>query len=228
MKKEYESLYFYTANDYLIINNLLLNNNEKLSESIKVANNDYIGMINEMKDNPAKRLGLKNEKLANEIYSAYKKRFQPLINENIFIIRARKDIENLKKLSTPNETDRVIYRNIRQKHLDEFVENSCYSYDAFASCSAKPTAELYSYGEKGDFIQLCLHIPKGINLIDLDKMPKYLQNEKGEIILPPFKAFVTSINNAAANNCKATVNLTVLKTLTSEKNDKSTNINLVK
>ncbi|MBQ9785895.1 MAG: hypothetical protein IJW25_00315 [Clostridia bacterium] len=90
MEKHIETLMFYTINDYLIINNLLLGNTQNLSKLISVVNNDYKNMIIEMADNPAKRLGLDDTQLANEIYEAYKKRCQKKLMKNLQLNERKK------------------------------------------------------------------------------------------------------------------------------------------
>jgi hypothetical protein len=47
MNREQESLFFYTRNDYLIVNNLLLNNRENLKQFIPIVKNEYIQMLKE-------------------------------------------------------------------------------------------------------------------------------------------------------------------------------------
>lgn len=212
MKKELETLYFYTANDYLIVNNLLLNKLSHLEKMMEVVNNDYKGMIEEMKDNPQKRLGCEKE-LAEEIFECYKARFQERIDKQKTIKRAKQDIENLTKLAEESEESLILFRNIKSTHLEDFLGKQTYESKGFSSCLKVPTDTIYSFGPKDKFLQLELTIPKGFKLIETDKLPKFCQNEEGEIILTPFLADITKIEKTQNEKCEAKICLTLKKPL---------------
>ena len=218
MKKEIESLFFYTRNDYLIVNNLMMGNNNKLADYIAVVNSDYKAMIEEMKANPAKRLGLEDLNLAKEIYDAYKRRLTQTLDSHTAIQQAYEDIDNLKSILKETKQEITLYRNIRSKHLSEFNETNDYLYNAFASCSSLPTDIVYSYGDDEDiFIQLIIHVPSNTPLIDIDTMPEFVKNEEGEVILPPFKAKINNIIKMNEENCKAKIDVNIQKILVNNK-----------
>ena len=194
MEKELETLFFYTRNDYLIINNILLENYKTLDKYIKATRSDYEGMIEEMEISPAKRLGLNDDQLANEIFLAYKKRYADSSDKQKAIKTAKNDINNLKSLLKPTDQKIILYRNIRKKHLSDFLNKKEYSYLAFSSCSDRPTNQIYGLGnDEFDFIQLKITVPKNTPLIKVDDYPSYIQNEEGEMILPPFSATIGNI-----------------------------------
>ena len=103
MQKETESLFFYTRNDYLIVNNLMIGNKSRLADYIAVVNSDYKAMIDEMKANPAKRLGLEDLNLAKEIYDAYKRRLTQTLDAHTALQQAYEDIDNLKSILKKNK-----------------------------------------------------------------------------------------------------------------------------
>ena len=211
MKNEFEAIFFYTGNDYLIVNNLLLNNLTNIETLMEVVNKDYKGMIEEMKANPAARLGLKDKELAQDIFNRYKKRFQEKIDVEKTLNRAREDIKNLHKLFSPATQPMILHRNIKNKHIDDFENKTQYEYKAFSSCLKKPTDIIYSYGPKDKYIELIIEVPQNFPIIEIDNLPKFIQNEEGEIILPPFLANITKIEKVYNNKCDAKIYLQLNK-----------------
>ncbi len=210
MQKELESLFFYTRNDYLIVNNLLLDNLANIEHLMQVVNQDYEWMIEEMKNDPAKRLGLKKE-LADEVYTWYQQRYQNKIDVKKTLERAREDIKNLRKLCAPSTENKVLYRNIKSTHFSDFENKKEYNYSAFASCLNKSTDVIYSYGPKDKYIELVINVSQGFPIIDLDKLPEFVTNEKGEVILPPFSATIKSIKKSNQPKSVAVVELELKK-----------------
>ncbi|MBR4270729.1 MAG: hypothetical protein IKQ31_03540 [Clostridia bacterium] len=206
MQKELESLFFYTRNDYLIVNNLLLDNLANIEHLMQVVNQDYEWMIEEMKNDPAKRLGLEKS-LAEEVYKWYQQRYQTKIDVDNTLSRAKEDIKNLQKLCVPTSQKKVLYRNIKSTHLSDFENKKVYNYPAFASCLNKSTDVIYSYGPKDKYIELVINVPQEFPIIDLDKLPEFVTNEEGEVILPPFSATIKSIKKSNQPKCVAVVEL---------------------
>ncbi len=208
MQKEMESVFFYTRNDYLIVNNLLINNLDNIANLMEVVNKDYGGMLAEMKEDPSKRLGLEKE-LAEAVYKWYQQRYQTTIDVKKTLERARDDIKNLQKLLKPAEQAMTLYRNIKSKHFGDFENKTQYNYQGLASCLKASSDIIYSYGPKDKYLQLKINIPKGFPIIDIDKMPKFVQNEEGEVILSPFTATIKSIKKSNQPKCDWCIELDI-------------------
>lgn len=209
MNKEQESLFFYTGNDYLIVNNLLLNNKEYLKKIIPIVKNEYTRKLNELETDPSELSNLEPQE-KQRIINMYRERAKTP-SETAFIERARKDIVNLQKLAKPAEKDYILYRNIKSSHKTDF-ETKIYSFKGFSSTFEHPTNEIYAYGDKNNYIQMQIFVPKGTKIIKLADSPE-CENEKGEIILLPFVAEIESRETSADEKCDFVVHLTVKENL---------------
>lgn len=188
-----ESIYFYTLNDYLLINNLLWGNAKKLEKSIQIIYDDAKASIA-----LAERIGIENRwrgtpERCNAVYNAHRKRTPEILDKKSkakFILRAKQDIENIYGAMKPSQTDMVLYRNIRLcdvKEDDYGLSKELKQY-GFSSCSKRPCESSYNSKDK-KFVRFKIIIPKNTLMLDLDNFPDW-NNEKGEVVLPPFKAKV--------------------------------------
>lgn len=188
-KKQKESLFFYARNDYLIINNLLVDNVEKATEGYKLAYQDGRGMIQEALDvGVGKRWGVSGE-LGQEIFDWYQKRYPDALNEQMIqaaLERAASDFQNIMSCMSPSNENMVLYRNISTEHaLKNYVLGQKVKFQTLLSTSVNVYEKSF-WGQKA-FERYVLRIPKGTPLIKMSTLPKYITNEEDEIILPPLE-----------------------------------------
>lgn len=193
-----ESLKFYTTNDYLLINGLLWNEDEKtIDEIIQIINSDGQAVMKEaIEMGYDVRWNCSKEK-GEEIFKIYQKRF-PVIDCEIvkeqIIARAYQDINNMMDCLTPLDKDMVLYRNIKKRFVEDLKEGAVFKCLGFSSCSIYPHfAENAMYGSSNCLL-FEIEVPKYIPVIRMDLM-KDIQNEEDEIILAPMQFVITKIDN---------------------------------
>ncbi len=102
-----ETIFFYTRNNYLIINNLLLGNMNQLWEVAEIVNNDSKGMLKEHEDG-IRILDKKSiEKYQNRVYQKINE-----IEKAKVINIAKSDISNILCAMKPTENEIVVYRTV--------------------------------------------------------------------------------------------------------------------
>lgn len=203
-----ETLQFYTANDYLLINGLLWGENEKtIDDFIQRINADGRGVMAEAMDQGFDVRWKCSKADGERIYQIYQKRFPIIDNQSVknqILMRAKDDIRNMMSCLEPLTTPLVLYRNIKTKFVDTLEQGTTLNYLGFSSCSLNPHfAENATYGS-GDCSLVEIIVPAGTPAIRLDLMPA-VQNEPDEVILAPIEFFVTKIDRDS-NKIYMTVN----------------------
>ena len=191
-----ETLRFYTTNDYLLINGLLWEEDEKkIDIFIQLINEDGRAVMSEaIAQGLDKRWNCSKEE-GERLYQIYQKRF-PLIDspaiKNQIIERARVDISNMMACMTPLANEMVLYRNVKTKYVAHWEEGMVINHFGFSSCSLTPhIAENATYGSSGCTLSEII-VPAGAPAIRLDLMPD-VQNEPDEVILAPGKFLITKV-----------------------------------
>ena len=191
-----ETLQFYTANDYLLINGLLWGEDEKTIEKyIQLINKDGRGVMAEAMEQGFDVRWSCSKAEGERLYQIYQKRF-PILDDlsvkNQILEQARMDISNMMSCMTPLTSELVLYRNIKTKFTDQLEQEMIFHHLGFSSCSLSPhIAENATYGSN-ECTLVEITAPAGTPAIRLDLLPD-VQNEPDEIILAPIDFLVTKI-----------------------------------
>lgn len=191
-----ETLQFYTANDYLLINGLLWGEDEKTIEKyIQLINKDGRGVMAEAMEQGFDVRWSCSKAEGERLYQIYQKRF-PILDDlsvkNQILEQARMDISNMMSCMTPLTSELVLYRNIKTKFTDQLEQEMIFHHLGFSSCSLSPhIAENATYGSN-ECTLVEITAPAGTPAIRLDLIPD-VQNEPDEIILAPIDFLVTKI-----------------------------------
>ena len=192
-----ETLQFYTANDYLLINGLLWGENEKTIESfIKLINDDGRGVMAEAIEQGFDVRWKCSKAEGDKIYQIYQKRFPVIDHPNVkdqILMRAKEDIRNMMSCLEPLTTPLTLYRNIKTRFVGNLEQGMTLRYLGFSSCSLNSHfAENAVYGS-GDCSLVEIIAPAGTPAIRLDLLPD-IQNEPDEVILAPLEFLITKID----------------------------------
>lgn len=211
-EEQKETLRFYTANDYLLINGLLWGEDaETVDQYIRLVNEDGRGVMAEaLAQGFDVRWNCSREE-GERLYEVYRRRFplidQPGIKEKI-LAQAGRDISNMMACLKPLASDLVLYRNMKTRYVNKLTAGSTLNHPGFSSCSLRPhAAENASYGSGGCTLAEIL-VPAGMPAIRLDLLPD-VRNEPDEVILAPAAFLVTRTDREMGR-----ISLTCLKPLT--------------
>ena len=199
-----ESIKFYVGNDYLLINNIMWGNWDKIDSSIKSIVNDAHGVMREaLEMGFDKRWGTTLEE-GQKIFDVYKKRIPEVINETTkqqMIKQAYNDIENIFSAMKRTKEEFVVYRNASLDYFINCKVGDVMSFKSFSSTSTEKHE--IGYHNKKDQVQFVINIPKNFPVLRLDiEENRDISNEKDEVILPPFKFQITKILDADFGQCK--------------------------
>ena len=192
-----ETLQFYTANDYLLINGLLWGEDEKTIEKyIQLINKDGRGVMAEAMEQGFDVRWSCSKAEGERLYQIYQKRF-PILDDlsvkNQILEQARMDISNMMSCMTPLTSELVLYRNIKTKFTDQLEQEMIFHHLGFSSCSLSPhIAENATYGSN-ECTLVEITAPAGTPAIRLDLLPD-VQNEPDEIILAPMDFLLNKID----------------------------------
>lgn len=204
-----ETLRFYTANDYLLINGILWGEDAKtIDKIIHLINEDGRGVMAEAIEQGFDVRWDCSKEEGERLYQIYQKRFPVIDNQSVknqILERARTDISNMMSCMEPLTSEMVLYRNIISKYVANLEEGMLLNYLGFSSCSLSPhIAEDATYGAN-DFTLIEIIAPAGTPAIRLDLMPD-VQNEPDEVILAPIEFIVTKIDRVSGKiymTCKS-------------------------
>ena len=192
-----ETLRFYTANDYLLINGLLWGESrEILDRYIELINEDGRGVMAEAVEQGFGARWNCTEEEGERLFRVYQRRFPVIDGDDVkgrILEQAKRDIINLKACMKPLDNDIVLYRNIHNSFVKALEEGAVFDCLGFSSCSLAPhIAENAEYGS-GACTLAVITVPAGASAIRLDLMPD-VRNEPDEVILAPMKFLVTKID----------------------------------
>lgn len=195
-----ETIFFYTRNDYLIVNNLLCGNMNRLWQVAEIVNNDSRGVLKEYKSGEQTLDKKSVERYQNRIY-------EKLDDEaKIKILKiARNDISNILSAMKPTKNKIVLYRNVKSDDvMPRYNINDIVEFKIISSTSTVPSNPDY------DFYRYEITIPKNGFILELDQFDSFVRNEDGEILLPPMKCKVKNTRNNN-KNCKGIIELEYLE-----------------
>ena len=198
-----ETIFFYTRNDYLIVNNLLCGDMNRLWQVAEIVNNDSRGVLKEHKSGERTLDKKSVERYQNRIY-------EKLDDEaKIKILKiARNDISNILSAMKPTKNKIVLYRNGKiDDVLLHYNINDIVEFKIISSTFAVPSDPDY------DFYRHEITIPKNGFILELDQFDSFVRNEDGEILLPPMKCKVKNTRNNNNENCRGIIELEYLEKL---------------
>jgi len=198
-----ETIFFYTRNDYLIVNNLLCGNMNLLWQVAEIVNNDSKSVL---KEHEAGERTL-DEKSLERYRSRIYKKLDDQTKVKILKI-ARNDISNILSAMKPIKNKVVLYRNVRTDDvLPHYNLNDLVEFKIISSTSTVPSDPDY------DFYRYEITIPKNGFILELDQFESFIRNEDGEILLPPMKCMIKNTRNNNNENCKGIIELEYLEKL---------------
>lgn len=181
-----ETIFFWSRNDYLIINNLLVGNMNHLWEVSEIVNGDSKGMLKEHEDG-VRALDEKSiERYQNRIYEKLDDEVKVKI-----IKTAKNDISNILNAMEPVKNEIMFYRTVWYVRTGDIVYNVNDIVDFKIISSASVTPYMENAGH--DFYRYEITIPKNGFILELDQFPPFIRNEDGEVLLPPMKCKVKNI-----------------------------------
>ena len=203
-EEQKETLHFYTANDYLLINGLLWGEDEKTIEKyIQLINKDGRGVMAEAMEQGFDVRWNCSKAEGERLYQIYLKRFpvlDDLNTKNQVLEQAKADISNMMSCMTPLTSELVLYRNMKTKFTDQLEQEMTFHHLGFSSCSLSPhLAENATYGSD-ECTMVEITAPAGTPAIRLDLMPD-VRNEPDEIILAPMEFRITKIDKESGKIC---------------------------
>lgn len=196
-----ETIFFYTRNDYLIVNNLLCGNMNRLWQVAEIVNNDSKGVLKEHEDGERTLDEKSIRRYQNRIY-------EKLDNEakRKILKIAKEDISNILGAMEPLKNPTTFYRNVRTSDVPPHCDlNDVVEFKIISSTSIVPFDPDY------EFYRYEIHIPENGLVLELNKFDYFIRNEDGEILLPPMKCRIKNIRNTNIKNCKGVLELECLE-----------------
>jgi len=214
-----ETLYFYTRNDYLIINNLLNGNMELMWKVANIVIKDNVGVLKEHYNGNRPPFDDKTIAwLKNRIWEPIDDKAKLEILET-----AKKDIINILNAMKPTKNSLTLFRVIiihgndsRRPYAKSLSHNigDIVEFKHISSTSTRPGHEENTGSEENssyEFYRYEITIPENGLVLELDPL---CHNEEGEVLLPPMKCKITNIRHDRSNEkCRGVVALEYIEKL---------------
>jgi hypothetical protein len=201
-----ETIFFYSRNNYLIINNLLCGNMDHLWEVAELSNDDSKGVLKEHADGLRKLDQKSIERYRNRIY----KKLDDVEKARILKI-AREDITNIIGAMKPAKSEMLLYRTIWYARagdiLPQHKANDVVEFKIISSTSTLPFMENAGH----EFYRYEITVPPGGFVLELDQFDPFIRNEDGEVLLPPMKCKVKNVRVSDNEKCRAVIELEYLE-----------------
>jgi hypothetical protein len=196
-----EKIFFYTRNDYLIINNLLCGNIDRLWRVAEIVNNDSKGVLKEYED------GIRT--FDKKSIERYQRRIYKILDDEAkrkILTIARNDISNIFSAMKPIKRKIVLYRNVRIEDApSRFDVDDIVEFKIISSTSAVPFNPDY------DFYRYEITVPKNGFILELDQFESFIRNEDSEILLPPMRCKIKKTRSGDSEGCKGVIELEYLE-----------------
>ena len=206
-----DTIFFYTRNDYLIVNNLLCGDMERLWEMAGVVNGDSKAMLKEHADGLIKLDKKSVARYQGRIYETLDDRAKANI-----LVTAREDIANILGAMKPTKKRMLLYRTVflvddplRPYTLPSYNIDDIAEFQTITSTSLAPYREDAGFA----FLRYEITVPKGGRILELDRFSRVIRNEDGEVLLPPMQCRVTNIRGSENEHCKGIIALEYLEQL---------------
>lgn len=218
-----ESVSFYTRNDFILMNALLVGDEETLWDFAPVAYGDNLGILKEYKagvrtiegDYDVKWIACLKKRLLNQLDEETKK---------MVIRNARTDIQNILGAMEPAGKELLLYRTAWE-YPEVDSENAypfAWEYKSLPLSVGKAvdiailsSTSLTPYREKEEgkrgFWRYEITVPAGNPVLLLDQFVTH--NEDGEVILPPMRCRVMDMIPCQGSRCKGVIKLLYLSPL---------------
>jgi len=199
-----ESIFFYSRNDYLIINNLLAGNMTELWRVAELANGDSKGMLSEHEN------GVRTLDAAT--IERYKRRVYDVLDDAAkakILQTARTDIHNIIAAMTPANRELLLYRTVWQVRQEIGDRPSRYSIGEIIEFSTISSTSFIPFLEEAghDFYRYEITVHEGGLILELDQFDRVIRNEDGEVLLPPMKCRVKNLRVSENEKCRGIIEL---------------------
>lgn len=203
-----ETIFFYTRNNYLIINNLLCGNMNHLWEVAEIVNNDSKGMLKEHED------GVRT--LDSKIIKRYQNRIYEKLDDEAkakILTIAKDDIANILNAMKPTRKKIVLYRTIWHVRIGDILP--CYNVNDIVEFKIISSTSCTPYREDAghDFYRYEITVPPNGSILELDQFDRFVRNEEGEVLLPPVKCKVKNVRNNDNEKCRGIIELEYIEKL---------------
>ena len=212
-----ETLYFYTRNDFLIINNLLNGNMDYMWEVANIVIKDNIGVLREHYNGERPPFDDKTIAwLKSRIWEKIDSKAQAEILEI-----AKNDIMNILNAMKPTKNEITLYRVIiidgdgsRRSYTKSLNHNigDIVEFKHISSTCVNPGYEETTGSEEEtgyEFYRYEITIPKNVYILELNPLC-----QENEVLLPPMKCRITNIRRDNGNEkCRGIVELTYMEKL---------------
>jgi len=202
-----ETIFYYTKNSYLIVNNFLLGNIDKVWEVAELANSDYRGVLLEYRNGVREPDKKDIEMRKRRVYQKLDDKTKAKILDT-----AKKDIVNIFNAMKPTGKQMTLYRNVRMDDAAAVYERGkTIEIKIISSSSTTPYETSYS-SKQNEFVRYEITIPKEMPVLTLDQFDEDIRNEGGEVLLPPMKCTIKNIRNGDSKNCIKIIELDCVQT----------------
>jgi hypothetical protein len=198
-----ESIFFYTRNNYMIINSLLSGNTDKCWAFAEMVNADCKAVLAEHKSG--------ERSLDKRYIEWYERRLYNQLDEaakDKIIAAAHADCVNIMGAMYPAQEEMLLYRTVwcvrEESILPEYKIGAIAEFPIISSTSLTPYLEHID----SPFYRYEIRMSAGCKILELDRFDPFIRNEDGEVLLPPMRCEITGIRPSDNPNCKAVVELT--------------------
>lgn len=218
---------FYTRNDFAILNNLLLGNDDALWKYALAAYADNQGIVDEYAGGVRTISGEYDLKWLNCLKERLIERLDDEAKERI-IATAKADISNILGAMEPAEKELSLFRTAwidkkfdtgrayafsREYPAMEFAAGGVLEVRTISSWSVAPYREDEDVGS--DFYRYEIRVPEGKRILQLDQF--VCHNEDGEVLLPPMQCRVTGMRSGENGRCREIIELEYVAQLACER-----------
>lgn len=203
-----ETIYFYTRNDYLIINNLLCGNMNHLWEVAEMVNHESINMLKEHEDG-IRTLDLKSiARYQNRIYEKLDEEAKAKI-----LTIAVDDISIIIGSMKPAKNPMKLYRTVWYARIGDVLK--CYKVNDIVEFTIISSTSITPYREDAgfEFYRCEITVPKNGLVLELDTFDCFVRNEDGEVLLPPMKCKVNNIRKSDYEKCISIIELEYIESI---------------
>jgi hypothetical protein len=197
-----ESVFFYTRNNYMIINSLLSGNMDNFRKFSEMINEDIKGILSEVDSG--------QRSMDKRYIEWYERRLYNQLDEaakDKIISTAHSDCVNIINAMYPAQEEMLLYRTVwcvrKESILPDYCIGGTAEFPIISSTSLTPYMEHID----SPFYRYEIRVPKGRKLLELDRFDPFIRNESGEVLLPPMCCKITGIRTSDNPNCKAIVEL---------------------
>lgn len=212
-----ETLYFYTRNDYLLINNLLVGNIDFMWEVANIVINDNVGVLREHYNG-------ERPPFDDKTIAWLKKRIWEKLDNKAkaeILEIAKSDIMNILNAMKPTKNSITLYRIIiiddegsrrpYTKSLSYKIGDIIEFKHISSTCMNSGYEESTGREEKADyeFYRYEIIIPENGFVLELEPLC-----QENEVLLPPMKCKITNIRRDSGNEkCRGVVELEYMERL---------------